>query len=95
MIVTTTNEIYGKTITEYLGVVFGEVVDFAYTGWSFQQLCEKYEEKMVQEKYKALYVMKTNAEKIGANAIVGVSFSFDRDSRILSVSATGTAVKIV
>jgi len=94
MVVTTTNDISGKRIVEYKGIVFGEVFDLAGTGWTNSTIIDNCEGALIKSKNLALDKLKENAFKIGANAIVGVSFVFNYIGHSVSVSATGTAVVV-
>ena len=94
MIVTTTNDISGKRIVEYKGIVFGEVFYSPDAGWVKLTIIKNYEDALIKSKELALDKMKENALKIGANAIVGASFVFNYIGHSVSVSATGTAVVV-
>ncbi len=103
MIITTTPSIEGKKITQYLGIVsgfsiigtsvvrdiFAKVADF--TGGRVSA----YESELKRARAQAIGEMKTEASKLGANAVVGVQLDFEslgEKGSILMVSATGTAV---
>ena len=78
MIVTTTPSIEGKTITEYKGVIFGEVVagvdfikDFAASLTNFfGGRSGSYEGELIQAREEALRELEKRAELLGANAVV-------------------------
>ena len=79
MIITTTPSIEGKVITEYLGVVFGEVIsgvdfvkDFA-AGLSnfFGGRSGTYEEELIRAREQAMAEMEQRARSLGADAVVG------------------------
>ena len=100
MLITTTNNIEGKKITEYLGIVFGEVVegidffkDFA-AGFTniFGGRSASYEESMTETREAAIREMKKKAESLGANAIVGVKIDYEVINSMLMITASGTAV---
>ena len=105
MIVTTTPGIDGKTITEYRGIVFGEVIsgvnfikDFA-AGLSnfFGGRSGTYEEELIQARENAIREMEDRARQLGADAIVGVDIDYEvlgADNGMLMVTASGTAVRI-
>ena len=96
MIVTTTPDIAGKEIVEYKGIVFGEALSDENKG-QFKLTAQKMEHERiaVSAKNDALAKLTAHAKKIGANAIVGVSFEFDAvTARHLRISSTGTAVVI-
>lgn len=104
MIITTTPSIEGKQITEYKGVVFGEVIsgvnfikDFA-AGLSnfFGGRSTTYEEELIQARENAMREMEQRATQLGANAVVGVDIDYEvlgADNGMLMVTASGTAVK--
>lgn len=80
MIVTTTPSIEGKTIRQYKGVVFGEVIagvdfikDFA-AGLSnfFGGRSGSYEGELISARQTALKELEDRALEMGANAVVGV-----------------------
>ncbi len=106
MIITTTPTIEGKTITEYKGIVFGEVVsgvnfikDFA-AGLSnfFGGRSGSYEEELITARENALKEMESRARQLGADAVVGVDIDYEvlgADNGMLMVTASGTAVKYI
>jgi uncharacterized protein YbjQ (UPF0145 family) len=104
MLVTTTHSLEGKVITEYKGIVTGEVIIganfvkdiFASFRDFFGGRAESYERVLREAKEKALEEMITEARKLGADAIVGVDLDYEtlgQRGSMLMVSASGTAVK--
>ena len=105
MIVTTTPSVEGKTILQYHGVVFGEVIsgvdfikDFA-AGLSnfFGGRSGSYEEELMQARQEAMAEMEQRAAQFGANAVVGVDIDYEvlgSDNGMLMVTASGTAVTV-
>ncbi len=103
MIITTTPHIEGKTITEYKGIVFGEVIngvdfvkDFA-AGLTnfFGGRSGSYEGELIQARQNALREMEDRARSMGANAVVGVDIDYEilgTSNNMLMVTASGTAV---
>lgn len=103
MIVTTTPQIEGKRITEYKGIVFGEVVsgvnfikDFT-AGLSnfFGGRSGTYEEELMKARDSALRELEQRAAQMGANAVVGVKVDYEvlgADNGMMMVTAAGTAV---
>ena len=84
MIVTTTPSIEGKKITDYKGIVFGEVIsgvdvikDFT-AGLSnfFGGRSSTYEDELMRARETALHELEQRASSIGANAVVGVKGGF-------------------
>lgn len=97
MILTTTNNIEGFKISDYLGIVTG-VSSSVKTSFSFKSKKNKslYEDFMNQAKEEAFQNLKTNAIKLNANAIVGISLDIESAAgTYFLVSITGTAVKVV
>ena len=105
MIVTTTPSVEGRRITEYKGVVFGEVIagvnfvkDFV-AGLSnfFGGRSGTYEEELINARQQALDEMEQRASQLGADAGVGVDIDYDvlgADNGMLMVTASGTAVRL-
>lgn len=103
MIITTTPNIEGKTIKEYRGIVFGEVIsgvdfikDFA-AGLTnfFGGRSSSYEGELIEAREAALVEMERRAASLGANAIVGVDIDYEvlgQGGNMLMVTASGTAV---
>ncbi len=106
MIVTTTPTVEGKSIVEYKGIVFGEVIlgvnflrDFA-AGLSnfFGGRSGAYEEELIRAREGALEEMQRRAESLGANAVVGVDIDYEvlgADNGMIMVTASGTAVNYI
>lgn len=103
MLITTTSSIEGKLIKEYRGVVFGEVIN----GVNFLRdftasitnviggRSAEYEEELINTRADAINEMMKRAEKIGANAIIGVKVDYEtmgQNGSMLAVIASGTAV---
>lgn len=105
MIVTTTPSVEGRRITEYQGVVFGEVIagvnfvkDFV-AGLSnfFGGRSGTYEEELINARQQALGEMEQRAAQLGADAVVGVDIDYEvlgADNGMLMVTASGTAVRL-
>lgn len=103
MTVTTTPGIEGKRITEYRGLVFGEVVsgvnfikDFA-AGITnlIGGRSGEYEGELISARVEAIHEMMERARLLGANAIVGVDVDYEvlgDKGNMLMVTASGTAV---
>jgi uncharacterized protein YbjQ (UPF0145 family) len=105
MIITTTNTVEGRTIAEYKGIVFGEVIsgvnfikDFA-AGLSnfFGGRSSTYEDELIQARQNALREMEDRARSLGADAVVAVDVDYEvlgADNGMLMVTVSGTAVKL-
>lgn len=103
MICTTTSGIDGRKITEYKGIVFGEVIsgvdfvkDFT-AGLSnfFGGRSGTYEKELIEARENAILEMQRRAEHLGANAVVGVKMDYEvlgTNNGMLMVTASGTAV---
>lgn len=103
MIVTTTVSVEGRRITEYKGIVFGEVIsgvnfvrDVAASFSNFfGGRSGSYEEELVQARQNALKEMEQRAADLGANVVVGVDIDYEvlgAGNGMLMVTASGTAV---
>lgn len=103
VLITTTNTIEGKTVSDYLGIVTGEAIMGANIMRDiFASITDivggrsgAYEQKLQQARDIALSEMMMRAREKGANAILGVDLDYEviRDG-MLMVSASGTAVKV-
>lgn len=103
MIIVTTNEIPGKTIVEAVGLVQGSTVQSKHVGRdigaSLKTLVggeiKGYSDLMREARNEAYERMKVEAEKMGANAIVGMRYQTSQIMQTASeVIAYGTAVKV-
>ena len=103
MIVSTTHNIDGKRVTEYLGVVTGEAIvganvlrDIAATARDiFGGRSGAYEEELRKARTAAIAEMQQEAEQLGATAIVGVDIDYEAiRGTMLMVSTSGTAVRL-
>lgn len=102
--ITTTNNVEGSKITEYLGIVSGEAVMganmfrdmFAGVRDIIGGRSGQYEKKFRQAKEIAITEMTDQAKENGANAIVGIKIDYEmvRESMMM-VAVQGTAVKVV
>lgn len=105
MILTTTPTVEGRTITEYKGVVFGEVI----AGVNFLRdiaasirnivggRSGSYEEELIKARNQAMNEMADRARILGADAVVGIDIDYEvlgQDNGMLMVTASGTAVKL-
>lgn len=105
MIITTTPNIEGKNITQYLGIVTGEAVVGANL---FRDLFASvtdivggrsgaYEKEFRKAREIAFEELESAARQQGANAVVGVDLDYEvlgEKNGMLMVSVSGTAVKI-
>lgn len=104
MIITSTPTIEGHQISEYKGLVFGEVVSGAnFIRDFFASITDviggrsgAYESKLNSARRDALKELEKQASKVGANAVVGVSMEYQTigSKEMFIVVATGTAVVI-
>ena len=91
MILTTTQNIEGRTITEYLGIVCGE----AFENKEFKG--ERYYLSILTNaRNLALKQLEERASSMGADAVVGVRIDFDVSDMgpCIMVNASGTAVRL-
>ena len=100
----TTPSIEGKPIREYLGVVSGETI----LGTNILRdimaglrdmvggRSGAYEEKLREAREMALKELAEEAEKVGANAVVGAKIDYETvgNQNMMMGSATGTAVRL-
>jgi uncharacterized protein YbjQ (UPF0145 family) len=103
MLLTTTSQISGTEITEYKGIVNGEVILGANV---FRDIMASirdfiggrsaaYEEVLKKAKEEALREMQQEAKKLGANAIIGIDIDYEMiGTGMLMVAVSGTAVVI-
>ena len=105
MIVSTTPQLEGRRVVEYLGVVSGEAILGANI---FRDLfagvrdivggrSAAYEQELRRAKEIALAEMQEQAAALGATAVVGVDLDYETlgaNGGMLMVSASGTAVRV-
>lgn len=106
MIVTSTNNIEGKEIYEYRGLVFGEVVqginflkDYL-ASWTDAMggRSGTYEDEIKEARNQAIREMIANAQDVEANAIIGARIDYEvlgQKNGMILVSASGTAVRVI
>ena len=105
MILTTTNTIEGKPVTNYLGIVTSEVIIGAnfmkdFLGGLrdfFGGRSGTYESVLKEAKENALAELRQNAQSMGADAILGIDLDYETigsGGSMLMVTASGTAVKL-
>ena len=105
MIITTTPTIEGRTIVEYKGVVFGEVIVgvnlFKDLAASIRDLIggrsNTYEKELINARETALNELQSRARALGADAVVGIDIDYEvlgQDGGMMMVTASGTAVKL-
>ena len=103
MILTTTDDVPGKTIRETLGLVRGSAVRAAHAGRDVMAKLKnlvggeigEYTKLLAEAREQALDRMTEEARARGANAVVAVRFaSSEVDEGAAEVLAYGTAVKL-
>jgi uncharacterized protein YbjQ (UPF0145 family) len=105
MILSTTSSVDGKTITAYKGLVCGEVIVGAHIGKDilagFTNVVggrsNSYESTVRETRDLAIQEMVAEAEKLRANAIVGIKFdygSLGQSGTMMMVAVSGTAVTL-
>jgi uncharacterized protein YbjQ (UPF0145 family) len=106
MIVTSTDNVEGRKVSEYLGIVAGEAVMgtnifrdfFAGIRDIVGGRSGSYEKELRTAKAMAMEAMAEQATELGADAIVAVDLDYEaiggNDKSMLMVSANGTAVKL-
>jgi uncharacterized protein YbjQ (UPF0145 family) len=102
MIVSTTPDLQGQTIREYLGIVVGESIIATNVMRDIMAglrdivggRAGAYEEKMQEARDIAVREMVEKAEALGASAVVGVDIDYETiGNNMMMVSASGTAVR--
>ena len=105
MILTTTSNIEGHRITEYLGIVTGEAILGANFFRDFFAKIRDvvggrsgaYEKELARARETAFREIQEEALEVGANAIVGIDLDYEvmgETGSMLMVSISGTAVTI-
>ncbi len=105
MILTTTNNIDNKPVKDYLGIVTGETIIganivkdvFASIRDIVGGRSGSYERVLREAKDTALKEMTENAEKLNADAVIGIDLDYETVGNrggMLMVTASGTAVKL-
>jgi uncharacterized protein YbjQ (UPF0145 family) len=103
MILTTTPSVEGKRVTQYLGIVTGEVIIganilrdfFAGVRDIVGGRTSSYERVLRDAKQSALQELQENARSMGANAVIGIDLDYETvggQGSMLMVTASGTAV---
>lgn len=105
MILTTTPTVEGHTITEYKGVVFGEIISGVNFIKDFKASLRdivggrsgSYEEELINARNQAMRELEERARQLNADAVVGIDLDYEvlgQNGSMLMVSASGTAVKL-
>ena len=105
MIVTTTNNIEGKQVVEYKGIVFGEVIagvdfvkDFVAGLSNFVGgRSNAYEEELMRAREAAIQELQQRAAVLGADAVIGIDVDYEvlgSNNGMLMVNVSGTAVTL-
>ena len=105
MILTTTPQLEGKPIKEYRGIVTGEAIVGANIFKDFFAgirdivggRSAAYEQELQKAREIAFQEIEAAAQKVGANAVVGVDIDYEvvgQNGSMLMVSVSGTAVVI-
>ena len=105
MIISTTTTNEGRPVTQYLGVVTGEVIVGANI---FKDLfagirdivggrAGSYETTLRSARDTAFQELEAEATRLGANAVIGVDLDYEvigKEGSMLMVSVSGTAVRL-
>jgi uncharacterized protein YbjQ (UPF0145 family) len=105
MIISTTTSIEGRPVTQYLGVVTGEVIVGANI---FKDLFAgirdivggrsgAYENTLRSARDTAFEELESEAARLGANAVIGVDIDYEvigKEGSMLMVTVSGTAVRL-
>ncbi|MEQ9265858.1 MAG: heavy metal-binding domain-containing protein [Balneolaceae bacterium] len=103
MVMTTTNQLEGKEVKKYLGVVTGEAIlganifkdIFAGIRDIVGGRSASYERELQEARRIAFNELEEKAQRVGANAILGIDIDYETigaNGSMLMVSVTGTAV---
>jgi uncharacterized protein YbjQ (UPF0145 family) len=105
MIVSTTNQLDGRKVSSYLGIVTGEAIMGANI---FRDLfagirdivggrSQGWEKEIQRAREISLQEMESRAQALGADAILGVDLDYEvvgKHGSMMMVTASGTAVKL-
>jgi len=97
MILTTTNNIEGYQIIDYLGIVTGVSIykGKLSMGFSISKYYNSIQDSVDTVKEEAFKKLQENAQNLKANAIVGIKVEIEvLTSNYTMVSVTGTAVQL-
>lgn len=105
MILTTTNTLQDQKIVTYFGIVSGEAIIganlfkdiFASITDIVGGRAGSYERVLREAKENALNEMQENAQKMGANAVIGIDLDYESlgsNNSMLMVTACGTAIRV-
>ena len=105
MIVSTTPDLQGRTITAYLGLVTGESILGANVVRDFFASVRDvvggrsgaYEKVLKSGRESAIKEMIEEARELGADAVVGIDLDYEvigKEGSMLMVTVSGTAVKL-
>ena len=103
MIITTTHDVQGQAVSEYLGIIVGESIIATNIMRDIMASVRDivggrsgaYEEKMQEARDIALKEMSEKAEELGADAVLAVDIDYETvGNNMMMVSASGTAVKL-
>ncbi|MBL4630596.1 MAG: heavy metal-binding domain-containing protein [Paraglaciecola sp.] len=106
MIVTTTNQLEGKKIEQYLGIVVGEAVMganifkdiFASIRDIVGGRSGAYEDELTKARKIGFQELEQEALSMGANAVIGIDIDYQvvgKSGSMLMVSISGTAIRYV
>ncbi len=105
MIISTTSDISGRPVTQYLGLVTGEVIVganifkdmFASVRDVVGGRSGSYEGVLKTARLKAMHEMEAEAKALGADAVLSIALDIEAigsTSTMLMVTVIGTAVKL-
>lgn len=105
MILTTTGTVEGRSVSQYLGIVTGEVIVGANI---FKDLFAgirdivggrsgAYEETLRSAREEAFAEIDAEAARLGASAVIGIDIDYEvigKEGSMLMVTVSGTAVRL-
>ncbi|HBK83406.1 MAG TPA: hypothetical protein DDZ41_07395 [Flavobacterium sp.] len=98
MILTTTNSVEDYKVIEYIGVVSANAVSPQSSKSTFgdEKYCVALSETISQAQEKAFAQLKLNAERLNANAVIGINVDVQFTANYyVTILVTGTAVSIL
>ncbi len=102
MILTTTGNVEGRKVDEYLGVIAGEAIMganlikdlFANITDVLGGRAGAYERELANARETALQELEQSARDLGADAVLSIDLDYEVINTMLMVTASGTAVRL-
>ncbi len=102
MILTTTGNVEGRKVDEYLGIIAGEAIMganlvkdiFANITDVLGGRAGAYERELANARETALRELEQSARDLGADAVLSIDLDYEVINTMLMVTASGTAVRL-